>query len=332
MKPKITILTDPVPDGLEFFGENTRLLLRRIYYFFVKYKYVNHSIYRGHFAVTRSLVEGLQKINASFNYNPSSFRELADTVHVVAGVRSLRQMIRLKQQGHIKKLYAGPNNVVFSTDANSILASPEIDGVISHCDFACEFWAIDHSQLRDRCFLWPAGVDTHFWQPDPSRARNRILIFDKRRAEDDYDRTKPYIEYLRGAGWSVDVLVRFGIQGYTKDQYRNLLHSSCLMLGFTVGSESQGIAWAEAWSTDVPTLILRSISNVYQGRRYDCSTAPYLHPKNGLFFDDLEDFKKQFGYWAVHREQFSPRAWTLENMSDEVSATLLYRHLLGTET
>ena len=96
------------------------------------------------------------------------------------------------------------------------------------------------------------------------------------------------------------------------------------MLGF-VTAESQGIAWAEAWSTDVPTLILKNTSNVHQGRRYKCSTAPYLQSQNGLFFDDLEDFKIQFKYWETHREQFSPRAWTLENMSDEVCATMLYK-------
>jgi hypothetical protein len=68
------------------------------------------------------------------------------------------------------------------------------------------------------------------------------LIFDKRRVEEDPRRVKPYVEYLRNAGWQVDLLVRCGVSGYTQDQYRNLLQKSCLMLGFTIGSESQGIA------------------------------------------------------------------------------------------
>ncbi|MBF0420165.1 MAG: hypothetical protein HQL78_08375 [Magnetococcales bacterium] len=292
----------------------------------------SHMKFRGHHAVTRSLVEGLDKIGASYNYNPSRFGEVADTVHVVGGIRALRQMIRLKRQGRIKKLFAGPNIVVFSTEANSILASPEIDGVVNHCDFACEFWAYDHPRLRDRCFRWPAGVDIHYWQPDPTVNRDHILIFDKRREEDDADRVKPYVEYLRGQGLQVEVLVRCGKQGYTQNQYRALLQRSSLMLGFTVGSESQGIAWAESWSTDVPTLILKNTSNVYQGRRFDCSTAPYLCSQSGLFFDDLEDFKNQFNYWATHREQFTPRAWILENMSDEVCADRLYRYLTAVDT
>ena len=90
-------------------------------------------------------------------------------------------------------------------------------------------------------------------------------------------------------------------------------------------SESQGIAWAEAWSADVPTLIWKNDANVYRGRRFNCSTAPYLRPENGLFFNDLEDFKRQFAYWGAHREEFTPRDWTLKNMSDEVCASILYK-------
>ncbi len=331
-RPDVTVLTDPMPWGMELLHEGARRIARLVRdAIHPSRRFFNHPQYRGHFAVTRSLVEGLKKNNVSFNYNPLHPSQVADTVVVLAGVRTLRQAIRLKQQGRIKKLYAGPNIVVFSCDYESVLASTEIECVITPCDWVIDIYVEDNPSLQGRCFAWPAGVDTDYWQPDPTSAPSRILILDKRRAEDDPERVKPYVEYLRGAGWQVDVLVRCGVQGYTQDQYRNLLQGSCLMLGFTIGSESQGIAWAEAWSCDVPTLILKNTSNVYQGRRYDCSTAPYLCPQNGLFFDHLEDFKTQFDTWATHRGQFSPRAWTLANMSDEVCADLIYRRVLATK-
>jgi hypothetical protein len=91
----------------------------------------NHSKYRWHLAVTRSLVEGLQKSGLPFIYNPPSIRNLSDTVVVLAGVRTLRQAIELKKKGQTKKLYAGPNIVVFSSDANSFFDSPEVDVVIT---------------------------------------------------------------------------------------------------------------------------------------------------------------------------------------------------------
>jgi hypothetical protein len=329
-RPKVTILTDPMPWGRELLHEGTRRIARAVRDVLRSNRaYYNHPKYRGHFAVTRSLVEGLQKINASFNYNPRYPWQLADTVIVLAGARTLRQAIRLKQQGRIKKLFAGPNIVVYSSDYDAILAEAEVDVAITPCEWVIDVYLEDNPTLKDRIFSWPAGVDTHYWQPDPAVKRASILIFEKQnKYKGPVGPIAPYADYVRGLGWTVQV-IQYGT--YAHYQYLQLLQHSCLMLGF-VTDESQGLAWAEAWSCDVPTLILKNTSNVYQGRRYACSTAPYLRPQNGLFFDDLEDFKAQFNYWETHREQFTPRAWALENMSDEVCADLLYRHVLGKET
>lgn len=319
-RPKITVLTDPIPWGRELFHEGAKRIVRWVRDTIRPNRhYSNHPLYRGHFAVTRSLVEGLKKINASFNYNPLHPHRLADTVIVLAGVKTLRQAIRLKQTGRIKKLYAGPNIVVFSSDDESVLASPEIDWVITPCKWVIDLYLEDNPSLHRRCFAWPAGVDTEYWRPDPEAKRERILLFEKQNKQ-PVGPVQPYADYLRGLGWGVDI-IQYG--SFTHTQYLELLKRSCLMLGF-VSDESQGIAWAEAWSIDVPTLLWKNTSSVYRDRRYRCSTAPYLHPQNGLFFDDLEDFKIQFIYWESHREQFKARAWTLANMSDEVCAKLLY--------
>ena len=122
-KPVISVLTDPLPWGGEFFNENARRFARFSRDVVIPTRqYYNHPKYRGHFAVTRSLVEGLDAIGASYNYNPKYPWELAETVIVLAGARTLRQAIKLKKKGRIKKLLAGPNIVVFSSDENSILA------------------------------------------------------------------------------------------------------------------------------------------------------------------------------------------------------------------
>ena len=320
-RPKVTILTDPMPWGRELLHEGTRRIARAVRDALRSNRaYYNHPKYSGHFAVTRSLVEGLQKINASFNYSPRYPWQLADTVIVLSGARTLRQAIRLKQQGRIKKLFAGPNIVVFSSDYESLLAAPEVDAAITPCEWVADLYLEDNSTLKNRLFAWPAGVDTHYWQPDPAVKRDGILIFEKQNT-DPVGPVAPYADYLRGLGWKVQV-IQYGT--FTHHKYLQILQQSCLMLGFVV-SESQGLAWAEAWSADVPTLLWKNTSNVYQGRRYKISTAPYLCTQNGLFFDDFEDFKTHFNYWQAHREQFTPRAWTLANMSDEVCASMLYK-------
>lgn len=322
-RPKVTILTDPMPWGREFLHEGARRIARSVRDVIRPNRnYFDHPQYRGHFSVTRSLVEGLKKINASFNYNPRYPWQLADTVIVLAGVRTLRQAIRLKQHRRIKKLFAGPNIVIFSSNYDSLVAAAEVDTVITPSDLVADLYLEDNPSLKNRIISWPAGVDTYFWRPNSNVKNESILIFQKPNI-DQVEPVAPYADYLRSLGWNVN-MIKYG--NFTHFEYLKLLQSSCLMLGF-VKSESQGIAWAEAWSTNVPTLICKNISNVYLGRRYDCSTAPYLHPQNGLFFDDLEDFKRQFNYWETHREQFSPRNWTLENMSDEVCATMLYKKI-----
>lgn len=80
----------------------------------------------GHYAVTRSLVEGLKKLNVSFNINPSA-KNLGNAVLVLTDICALQQAINLKRENKIKRLLAGPNLVIRANQYNEILNSKEID-------------------------------------------------------------------------------------------------------------------------------------------------------------------------------------------------------------
>ncbi|WP_443643423.1 hypothetical protein ABXT66_10310 [Candidatus Levibacter sp. Uisw_134_01] len=321
---EISVLTNPLPIGRYFVSEITRSFYRSTKHKLIKRNFFNHPYFRGHFAVTRSLVEGFAKIGVNSNYNPTQLSELAKIVIVLAGVRTLRQAIKLKQSGKIQKLFAGPNIVNFSTDYNSIIASPEIDAVIVPCNWVLEHYVQDNPLLKERIFSWPTGVDTFFWSPDPSMMSDEILIFEKQ-GVGPIDSIVPYATYLQRLGWKINIL-RYG--EFDHQDYCELLKKSCLMLGF-VHVESQGIAWAEAWSANVPTLLWRNNQYLLNSRILNVSTAPYLCDQNGLFFNDFEHFKKQFFYWQNHRDQFRPREWTLGNMSDESCARQIYKKVIS---
>ena len=246
-RPELTIFSLPIGSGPYALPECFWLAALRGN-FWLKRK--PPPVYGGHYAVTRSLVEGMAKAHLPVTHNPSKLSDVAERVHVL-GVRPLRQMIRWKKAGLIKQLTCGPNVVVRSSENGSVLASPEIDAVINHVDWACDFWGIDHPELRTRCLCWAAGVDGQFWKPPSKRPRSHILVFDKRGSDQDPGRIRPYIAYLEKTGWPVDVITRSGQTGYNLLRYRELLHRAALMVGFTVGSESPGIAWSDACAANV---------------------------------------------------------------------------------
>jgi hypothetical protein len=325
-RPKLTVLTDPIPCGGYFFSETVKNIAKylrgRVY---PPRKNFDQSRYSGHPTVTRSLVEGLELINASYNYNPRRLQEISDRVVVLSGIETLRQMIAFKRKGLIKSLYAGPNIVVFASDDDSILACPEVDWVITPCDWVIDLYQQDCPTLKGRFLAWPAGVDTRYWKVDPTmRCKKKILIFEKQ-AKGPVGPVQPYAAYLDSLGYQVSI-IKYGY--YTHSRYLKELQESVLMVGFVM-DESQGIAWAEAWAADVPTLLWRNVKGRLSGRSYHCSTAPYLCEQNGAFFDDIEEFKLKIGDWALKRDRFSPREWVLKNMSDEVCATNLYRRVTG---
>src|SRR5262249_55942678 len=78
------------------------------------------SPYPGHFAVTRSIVEGLRLSGADFNFNPRTFGELARVVYAPAN-EALGQALSVKQQGKVEYVAAGPVNALFPSEAVGIV-------------------------------------------------------------------------------------------------------------------------------------------------------------------------------------------------------------------
>jgi hypothetical protein len=322
-QPRLTVLTDPVPHGYELFRENGKRAARYVRDLFVKRNYNNHPVYRGHFAVTRSLVQGLTNINADFNYNPRSVKSISENVIILSGVRTLQQAINLKKAGIIKKIYAGPNIVVFLQDHECILSSVEVDYIVTPSEWIVDLYSEDDSRIRERCVVWPAGVDTEYWKPNNYNKCKRILFFIKQ-SSSLVCSVDPYIDYIKKRGWNIDI-IRY--RRYTHDEYLNKLNDSCLLIGFS-SSESQGMAWNEAWSANVPTMIWKNDSSVFDGRRFKSSAAPYLNDSNGVFFEGINDFIDKFIKWEGGEIHMSPREWSIKYMSDDVLARKMYNEVL----
>ena len=163
----ISILTEP--PSLYWFG---RTMVKKIL------RKDNGS--GGHPAVTRNLIEGLKKIDYSdFNYREWRKDRMYENVHVLAGVQTLRAAIRLKEQGRILQLSAGPNIVVFSSDHDSIIADERIDFFLCNSEWIKNQYIEMEPRLKGRLKVWPTGIDANRFKPTANMRRNQVLIYHK---------------------------------------------------------------------------------------------------------------------------------------------------------
>ena len=102
-RPFLTVLTTPVPGRSERLVRDVRGRLRPLIKPGVPLP--TGSPYPGHFALVRSVVEGLRAIGADFNFNPRSLGEIARVVYAPAN-EALRFAGELKREGRIDYLVA----------------------------------------------------------------------------------------------------------------------------------------------------------------------------------------------------------------------------------
>jgi len=273
----------------------------------------------GHYAVTRSLVEGLKRIGANFNYNPVHKDHVGETVVVLADRGALEQAIAWKRDGRIGRLLAGPNLVVLPSDAPGLITAPEIDVYLVNSEWTYSAYLEAAPELERNCVIWAAGVDTEFWKPLFHSARDRrILIYQKNAPLALVDGCRRVVEKH---GFT-SVTLNYG--EYDANRFLSELRMSHAAIFFSQ-SESQGIALAEAWAVNVPTMVWNPGWLAYDGKMLKSSSAPYLTEATGLFFTGLEDFERTFEEWKGKKDCFSPRVWVTDHMTDEICAMKLLK-------
>lgn len=313
---RLTVLTERVNSQVGFLLNTSRNLIRG------KLFHGRQSVtkkYGGHYAVTRSLVEGLQKLGADFSYNPSWPGRVGEVVVVLAGVDALRQAIEWRRKKRIEKLLAGPNLMVFSSEYGGILGAPEIDVCLVPSEWVKVAYEEDLPTLKGRIRTWSAGIDEKFWRgPSKNEKVGRSVLIYKKNAPDDLCARVDRL--LRDHAWE-PAWIAYG--EYNTDQYKAVLSKS-LFAVFLSQTESQGIALLEAWSMDVPTLVWNPKSFVYRERRYSVASAcPYLTPATGCDWVDPASLEHILNNFLENIGNREPRQWVLSHMTDELSARSL---------
>lgn len=304
----LTLLTEPIPSRLS----NFKYQIIKLMHLFSDTKIVK---YGGHPSVTGSLIRGLSKLKINYNYNPKSVKELARTTIVLCGVSTLRQAIELKKLGKIRKIIAGPNIIVRSTDADRIIGNKYIDMCIVPSEWVKTAYIEELPILKNKIHVWAAGVDTDYWKPSKSKKMNKkVLIYLK---NDEVNFLERIIEIIKNYGYRFEI-IRYG--KYSHQEYKKILNLVDLSI-FVTKSESQGIALLESWSMNVPTLVWNVTNATINGRKYtNVSSCPYLSKDTGKIWKDVNDLRIQISSFGALSKKFKPRDWVIQNMSDQISS------------
>lgn len=276
--------------------------------------------YGGHYAVTRSLVEGLLSAEIPHNYNPPT-QQLLPTCIVLSGCDTLQFAIEQKRRGRIKKLYAGPNIVTLPDEHDNLIVSPEVDFCVVPSKWVEDLYLTRCPGLQGRTLIWAAGICADEWIPDRAancQEQDGVLIYIKG------ERGRQLFVHYHSVllSWFGDLTVLEYGRYDRVDYYRELNH--CLLMIVFGGTESQGLALAEAWAMDIPTWVHVADSwDSPGGSAYPASAAPYLSSYTGAFFSDERTLKALRDQWARKALAYAPRNWVLANMTDTLCAAKL---------
>ena len=308
----ITLLTGRPPPLIRFLRDG---LSRRRYPYSMPAR-----ARRGPDVVCLNLLEGLERIGQPRLSNPPELL-VTGRVGVLAGATSaLPWAIEAKRAGRVRQLVAGPNLVVLPDELDGILASREIDRVITPSRWVTDIYVGLSPSLAGRIAEWPVGVDVDYWSPMIPQEGPAVdfLLYDKileAQNRSMADRVRAVLD----ARAMTHVSIEYGT--YAPAQYRNLLRRARAMIYLTE-SESQGVSLFEAWSCDIPVLAWDRQFFQWGERRFPASSSPYLTQRCGARFKSVGDLDGTLTAFVerLDRGAFSPREFVLQGHTLEESA------------
>jgi hypothetical protein len=176
---------------------------------------------------------------------------------------------------------------------------------------------------------WPVGIDTDLWRPLlPEQKVFDVLLYDKVRwKHEDYDSTliEPIRKFLRKNGRTF-VEMRYGY--YREADFLGAL-SRCRTMIFLCEHETQGIAYQQALSCNVPILAWDR-GGPWQDPVYfpdkvvfgPVTSVPYWDERCGRRFLGASDFEMEWNaFWdAVSANRYRSRDYILEHLTLEQCA------------
>jgi len=292
------------------FGYLKFFFLRKYYYDLTNFfKLIKYS---GHIVVVECLDIGSKELGIDYKFYKNDFK-FSKIAVVNSGIENLRFCIEQKKNNKISFIVAGPNLVITPNDHNSILSHELIDLVITPSKWVSNFYSNLQPSLKNRISEWYSGVDHKYWTD--SRLRRNYITFYIKESNGPIINIDEYIKAANDYNYEIK-LIKYN--KYNNKEFKNILNKSLFLIYF-VNQESQGLATAEAWSCNTPTLIWNNKKTNISGYDIESSCCPYLDSSCGDFFDNLNDFKNKLNSGIEKYKNYKPREWVLENMTYKIS-------------
>ena len=210
----------------------------------------------GHYALVRSVVEGLRAIGADFNFNPGT-SERARAGRLRARQRGAPSGRRAEAPRAGSTISSRARSTRCSpTNATAILQLPEIDRLIVAHEWALEFFR-DAPALRAKSVACPVRRRCRRWKPSGGDCDKQVALVYWKSGDEAF--CEQVEQVVRACGLEPRRLR--SLPRRACDVQPGRLPAAARSVGdrvFLSTFETQGLALAEAWAMDVPTLVWES--------------------------------------------------------------------------
>jgi hypothetical protein len=312
---------EPEGDRWLPFDRYPRRLIRRLRY--------GKPVILGHRRVFLNLCAGLDRIGVRYRIN--DYRWATDHPSETVGIVGKAHVLdRIEWRNPI--LFGA---AVFShpSDDPRLLERRPVRKILLPGAWMKELWK---PFWQDAIAVWPVGIDTQRWTPQPDREKTiDVLLYDKILWDRDHHQATlvdPIRQVLKEHGLSV-AEIRY--RHYREHEFRALL-AQCRVMIFVSSQETQGIAYQETLSCDVPVFAW-DVGGYWRDPEYypdkvkfaPVTSVPYWDDRCGRKFSSFAEFRDRWpAFWGeVHSGRFfSPRAYILDNLTLEDCARRYVDH------
>jgi hypothetical protein len=276
---------------------------------------------RGPTRVFLNLIAGLDRIGVPYRIN--DFRHLRANPGELACVIGWPHV--LDRIPEATPVLFGPSIFAHPIDDPGLPARRPIRQVLVPSDWVARMFSQAWPGLVT---VWPVGVDTAAWTPDPATAKDiDILVYDKifrQREQHERDVIGPLWAELRRRGLRVEAL-RYG--KYREEELLALRRRTRAMVYLSL-HETQGIAAQQMLSSGIPLLVWdkggpwEDPSYVDRVKYGPVTTVPYWDARCGATFRDGADLPGVLDtFWrGIENGIYSPRDFIVPRFTLETCA------------